>query len=60
MGVAWPQRGDTSKIKVLRPKINILGPKTLNLLAIVLSAERKAAKLQTSGKGVNCSFFSHL
>ena len=59
-GAAQPQRGKTPKLKVLQPRINILGLKNLNLLVIVLSVARKATEPQTVGKGVNCSLCLHL
>ena len=54
-GAARPQRGETPKLKVFRPSINILGLKNLNLLVIVLSVAIKATGQQTVGKRVNCS-----
>ena len=54
------QRGNTPKINVLQPRINILGLKNLHLPAIVLSAARNATELQTAGKGVNFSLGLHL
>ena len=55
MGAARPPRGKTPKIKVLKPKISILGPKNVLLPAFALFAARKVTKLQTAGKKVNCS-----
>ena len=55
MEVAQLQRGKTPKLKVLWPRINILGLKNLNLPAIVLSAARKATEPQTAGIRVICS-----
>ena len=48
-------RGKTPKLKALNPRINILGPKNLCLLALALSVARKVTELQTAGKKVNCS-----
>ena len=53
MGAARPQRGKTLKNKVLRPRMNILGLKSLYFPEIVLSAARNATESQTAGKRVN-------
>ena len=57
MAVAQLQRGKPLKLKVFQPKINILGPKNLKLLAIVLFAARKDTSLQIAGKAVNFSLY---
>ena len=53
-------RGKTPKLKVLSPRINILGLKDLYLLAFALFVGRKFIELQTAGRKVNCSFCLHL
>ena len=60
IGVAQPLRGKTPKLKVLKPKINTLGPKSFFLLALASSVARKATEPQTAGRGVNCSLCMHL
>ena len=58
--VACPQGRKTPKLKVLQPRINILGLKNLNLLEIILSAARGATGPHTVGNKVNCSLCLHL
>ena len=48
-------RGKTPKIKVLHPRINILGLKNLHLLEFALSVARKATEQHTASRKVNCS-----
>ena len=60
IGVARLQRGKNPKTKVLQPRINTLGLKSLNLLEIVLSVPKKATKLQNTGKRVSYSLCLHL
>ena len=48
-------RGKTPKLKVLSPRINILGLKNLHFLALALSEAKKTTELQTAGRKVNCS-----
>ena len=50
MGAAQLLRGKNPKTKALQPRKNIRGLKSLHLLAVVLSALRKAIELQTAGK----------
>ena len=50
-------RGSTPKIKILQPRINILGLKSLNFLAIALFVVRKATEQQTASKRVHCSLW---
>ena len=60
MGVAQPLRGKNPKTKGLRPRINTLGLKNLNLPEITMSAAQKATEPRTAGKGVNCSLCLYL
>ena len=53
-------KGKNPKLKVLSPRINILGLKNLCLPALALSAARKATEPQTAGRKVNCSLCLHL
>ena len=55
MGAAQLPRGKTPKIKVLRPRINILGLKKLHLLAIAMLSTKNTIELQIAGKRVNYS-----
>ena len=58
--VAQRPRGKAPKIKVLHPRINILGLKNLCLPALALSVAKKATEPQTAGRKVNCSLCLHL
>ena len=53
-------RGKTPTLKVLSPRINILGLKNLHLPILALSAARKATELQTADRKVSCSLCLHL
>ena len=53
-------RGKNPKIKILYPRINILGLKNLCLASLALFVARKAIELQTAGIKVNCSLHLRL